>query len=78
MHRGKPAVFAPPHNSEGEASEWGFQHLGSNFEVKELTTRDMAKATRAVKRMVFDRTLSLDTALQRARHQLPDSLEKEE
>jgi len=71
MHEGKPVVFAPCYNSEEEASEYGFQHLGTNFEVKELRTRDVAKATRAIKRIIFERTSSLDAALQRARHQLP-------
>lgn len=72
MHRGKPVVFSPPYNSEAEASEWGFQKLGSNFEVVELRTRDRAQATRAIKRIIFDRTSSLDMALQRARHELSE------
>ena len=70
--QGKLAVFKPAYNTEEEASEYGFRHLGSNFEVKELTTRDVAEATRAIKRIVFERTSSLDIALQRARHKLSE------
>ena len=71
IHEGKIVVFPPPYNTEGEASEYGFRHLGSNFEIAKLTTRDVAKATRTIKRTVFDRTNNLDLALQRARHELP-------
>ena len=70
--QGKLAVFKPAYNTEEEASEYGFHHLGSNFEIKELMTRDIAEATRAIKRIVFERTSNLDTALQRARHKLPE------
>ena len=75
MHEGKLVVFKPAYNSEEEASEYGFRHLGSNFEVTQLTTRDGAEATRAIKRIVFERTSSLDTALRRARHKLPGEKE---
>ena len=75
MHEGKIAVFPPPYNTEEEASEYGFRHLGSNFEVAKLTTRDVAKATRTIKRTVFDRTDNLDLALRRAKHSLPDEKE---
>jgi len=70
--KGKLAVFRPSYATEEEASSYGFSHLGSNFEVTQLTTIDMAEATRAIKRIVFDRTLNLDRALQRAKHQLPN------
>ena len=70
--KGKLAVFKPAYNTEEEASNYGFSHLGSNFEVSQLTTTDMAEATRAIKRIVFERTLNLDRALQRARHKLSD------
>ena len=72
IHEGKITVFAPPYNTESEASEYGFRHLGNNFEVEKLTTRDVAKATRTIKRTVFDRTDNLGLALERARHKLPD------
>jgi len=62
MHEGKIVVFPPPYSTEAEASEYGFRHLGSNFEVANLTTRDVAKATRTIKRTVFDRTDNLDLA----------------
>jgi len=70
--KGKLAVFKPAYNTEEEASNYGFSHLGSNFEVSELTTTDVAEATRAIKRIVFERTLNLDRALQRARHKLSE------
>ena len=70
--KGRLAVFKPAYNTEEEASSYGFGHLGSNFEVTQLTTINMAEATRAIKRIVFDRTLNLDKSLERARHKLPD------
>jgi hypothetical protein len=69
---GKLGVFSPSYATEGEASAYGFEKLGSNFEITELTTRDRAVATRAIKRIIFDRTSNLDKALERARHKLPD------
>jgi len=72
MHEGKPVVFKPPYTTEEKASEYGFSKLGSNFEVIQLSTRDIAQATRAVKRIIFERTSSLDIALQRAKHKLPE------
>ena len=71
MHQGKTVVFPPPHRTEEEASEWGFQKLGGDFEIECLITRDVAKATRTIKRIVFERTSSLDIAMQRAKHQMP-------
>jgi len=75
MSGGRIAVFKPPYTTEEEASEYGFSKLGSNFEVAQLNTRDVAQATRAIKRIIFDRTSSLDIALQRAKHKLPDGKE---
>jgi len=72
MHEGKPVVYSPPYVTEEEASEYGFSKLGSNFEVESLSTRDVAKATRAIKRIIFERTSSLDIALQRAKHKLDE------
>lgn len=69
--KGRLAVFKPAYNTEEEASNYGFSHLGSNFEVTQLTTTNIAEATRAIKRIVFDRRHNLDEALQRARHKLP-------
>jgi hypothetical protein len=73
---GKPVIFAPPYNSEEEASEYGFQKLGSNFEVTQLNTRDIAKATRSIKRGIFEKTSNLDIALQRAKHNLLEETEQ--
>ena len=70
-HEGRPVVFKPPYTTEDEASEYGFSKLGSNFEVIQLNTKDVAQATRAIKRIIFERTSSLDTAMLRARHDLP-------
>jgi len=75
MYEGKPVVFKPPYATEEEASNYGFQKLGSNFEVIQLQTRDVAQATRAIKRIIFERTSSLDVALQRAKHKMPDKKE---
>lgn len=72
MHEGKPVVFKPPYTTEESANEYGFSKLGSNFEVIQLNTRDVNQATRAIKRIIFERTSNLDTALQRARHKLPE------
>ena len=66
--QGKLAVFKPPYITEEEASSYGFSHLGSNFEVTQLTTKDMAEATRVIKRIIFERTRDLDGALRHARH----------
>jgi len=75
MHEGKIAVFPPPYNTEEEANNYGFSKLGNNFEIAKLTTRDVTKATRTIKRTVFDRTSDLDLALRRAKHQLPEGKE---
>ena len=72
MHEGRIIVFKPPYTTEEEANQYGFSKLGSNFEVIQLNTKDVAQATRAIKRIIFERTSSLDTALQRARHKLPE------
>ena len=71
MHEGRPVVFKPPYTTEEEASEYGFSKMGGDFEVAQLNTRDVAQATRAIKRIIFEKTSSLDIALQRARHDLP-------
>lgn len=69
--QGKLGVFQPGYLTEEEAMSYGFRHLGSNFEVTQLNTSDVGKATRAIKRIRFERIHNLDMALERARHQLP-------
>ena len=76
LHEGKIAVFSPPYNSEEEASAWGFQHRGNDFEIEEMKTRNRAEATRAIKRIVFEKTSNLDLALQRAKHNLSEKENK--
>ena len=72
MHEGRPVIFKPPYTTEEEANQYGFRKLGSNFEVLQLDSRDVGRATSTVKRIIFEQTSNLDTALQRARHKLPD------
>ena len=72
MHEGRPVVFKPAYATEAEATNYGLAKLGSNFEVTELNTRDVTQATRAIKRIIFERTSNLDTALQRAKHKLEE------
>ena len=66
--QGRLGVFKPAYNTEEEANDYGFRHLWSNFEVTQLSTWNVAEATRAIKRIRFERTRNLDIALQRARH----------
>jgi transposase len=65
-------VVLGPYDSEESASEYGWSHLGSNFEIEQLSTRDMSKATRMLKKKRLDATRNLDMSLQRAKHKLPD------
>lgn len=66
---GRLVVFGP-YLTEETANDYAFRHLGSNFETHQLNTKDMSKATRALKKRLFDRIGDLDTALKRAKHQL--------
>ena len=68
---GKMVVLGP-YSTEDNANNYAFRHLGSNFETHQLFTKDMAKATRMLKKRLFDRIGDLDTALKRAGHQLPE------
>jgi len=71
---GKLVIFGP-YMTEDEANDYGFAHLGSNFETHQLFTRDQGKATRILKKKLFDKIHDLDTALHRAGHKLPDGKE---
>jgi len=66
---GKLVIFGP-YMSEEDVNDYGFAHLGSNFETHQLSTRDQGKATRILKKKLFDKIHDLDTALQRAKHKL--------
>lgn len=70
-HEGRLVILGP-YSTEGEASGFGFQRLGTDFEVYDLPTRDKARATSMIKARILKQTSNLDTALQRARHKLPD------
>lgn len=70
-HEGRLVILGP-YATEGEASDFAFQQLGTDFEVFDLPTRDKARATSMIKARILKQTSSLDTALQRARHKLPD------
>lgn len=65
-------VVLGPYDSEESATEYGWSHLGSDFEVEQLSTRDMSKATRMLKKKRLDATRDLEASLQRARHKLPE------
>lgn len=60
-----------PKNSEEEASQYGFQKFGGEFDVHELPTRDKTRATSMIKAKIFDQSSDLEKALQKARHQVP-------
>ena len=64
-------VVLGPYDSEESATEYGWSHLGSDFEVEQLSTRDMSRATRALRKKRFDEVGDLDLALQRIKHQIP-------
>jgi len=64
-------VVLGPYITEESANEYAFRHLGSNFETHQLSTRDQSKATRMLKKRLFDKIGDLDQALKRARHQVP-------
>jgi len=63
-------VVLGPYDSEGSATEYGWSHLGSDFEVEQLSTRDMNKATRMLKKKRLDTSRDLEASLQRAKHKL--------
>jgi len=67
---GKMVVLGP-YTTEEAANSYAFRHLGSNFETHQLFTRDQSKATRILKKRLFDKIGNLDQALKRAGHQLP-------
>lgn len=75
MHEGKPVILGP-YRTEEEASNFGFQRLGSNFETYDLPTRDKARAASMIKARILQQTSNLDTALQKVRHQLPEEEKK--
>jgi len=68
---GKFCIFGP-YASEEQANEYGLAHFGTNYEIEQLATKDTAKATRILKKMRFEAIHDLDTALQRAKHKLPE------
>jgi len=72
---GGKLVVLGPYDSEESASEYGWSHLGSDFEVEQLSTRDMSKATRILKKRRLDATRDLGVSLQRAKHKLPTEKE---
>jgi len=59
-------VVMGPYQTEEEASNYGFQHFGTNFDTHQLNTRDMQKATHILKRWRYDRIKDLDLALEKA------------
>ena len=69
MHEGRIVIFGP-YTDEQSASEYGFRHFGSNFDVEWLPTRDTNRATKMLKKQLYDRTDELDLALKRARHKV--------
>jgi len=79
MSQGRPVVFSPPYNTEGEALEYGYSRpqLGGDFEVTELRTKDKAEATRAIKRLIFDKGTNLEEALRRAKHETRKEFEND-
>lgn len=69
-HEGRLVILGP-YNSEEEASQFGFQKLGSDFETYDLPTRDKSRATSMIKARILQQTSNLGIALQRAKHNLP-------
>ena len=69
MHEGRLVIFGP-YTDEQSASEYGSRKFGSNFDVEWLPTRDGGRATKILKKQLFDQVDSLDTALKRARHKV--------
>lgn len=58
--------------SEEEANEVGFQKLGGDFEAIELPTIDKTRATAMIKAKIFNQTASLEDALKRVGHIIPN------
>lgn len=65
-------VVLGPYFSEAQAQAYGARHFGGDCEVELLNTRDVAKATRILKKKRFDSVHDLDVALERASHQVPE------
>lgn len=72
--KGQPVILGP-YTSEEEASQVGFEKLGGNFESYELPTRDKSKATSMIKARILNKTSDLETALRKAKHQIPKEKE---
>ena len=69
MHEGRLVIFGP-YTDEQSASEYGFQKFGSNFDAVWLPTKDTNRATKMLKKQLYDQVNDLDVALRRARHTL--------
>ena len=70
-HEGRLVILGP-YGTESEANEFGLEHFGNNYEAFDLPTRDKARATSMIKARILKQTSNLDTALQRARHKIPE------
>jgi len=69
---GRLCIFGP-YNDESSANEYGFAHFGTNFEIEQLDTKDMNRATRILKKKRYDSIRNLDIALQRAKHKVGET-----
>lgn len=66
-YNGQLVVIGPKDTAE-EANQFAYENLDVEFEVKELQTRDRARATSILKANRLEETGNLGQALQRARH----------
>ena len=57
-----------PYFTDDEARERGRELLGGSFEVVELRTRDLRRATQILKARTLQETQNIDYALQKVRH----------
>jgi len=69
LEQGKRMVLGP-FLTEGEAWRYGYSKLASNFEVKDLHTRDEAKASRYFRAQLLDETNDISTTFKRFRHEV--------
>lgn len=63
-------VVLGAYDTEEDANRIGFEKLEGGFEVVELPTRDIAKATKMLKYRKFDQTSKLEEAIKRAKHKI--------
>jgi len=70
VSQGGKLVVLGAYNTEQDATDYGFSHFGTDFEVVWYPTRRLDMATRMAKKSRFDQIRDLDKAIARAKHKV--------